>query len=168
MVLPFSRLEARASDLEDGAASIDGRSYRQTAWVGPASASLPRLLAPDGPTPVAARAPGLALLGALIVAARAVRRRAAASQALVLWAAAVACVVASPAGWVMGFVWALPLIPWLAALHARGGGAWWALAVACLACACPPPAPAWAPLAGLALVAAAVGLALSPATEPAA
>jgi hypothetical protein len=168
MVLPSSRLEAHASELEDGAARIDGRAYRQEAWPGLASASLSRLLAPEGPTQVAARAPALALLGALLLAARAVRRRSSASQALVLWAAAVACVIASPAGWVMGFVWALPLVPWLAALRARAGASWWALAVAGLACACPPPAAAWAPFAGLALVTAAVALALAPASEVAA
>lgn len=170
MVLPFSRLEARASDLEDGAATLDGRTYRQEAWAGPASASLPRLLAPDGPTKVAARAPALVLFGALLFAARAVRRRGAASQALVLWAAAAACVITSPAGWIMGFVWALPLVAWLRALRdgADTPASWWALALAGVACACPPPAAAWAPLAGLALVAAAVTLALAQPREGAA
>jgi hypothetical protein len=60
----------------------------------------------------------------------------------------------------MGFVWALPLVPWLARLRPRRA-AWWALAVAGVACACPPLGAAWAPLAGTALVAAAVALALT-------
>jgi hypothetical protein len=170
MLLPSSRLEGRDSELEDGAAHVDGRVYRQEVLTGPASASLPRLLAPDGPTAVAARAPALLLLGALLAAARAVRRRGAASQALVLWAAAVACVIASPAGWIMGFVWGLPLVAWLGALRdgAETPASWWALALAGVVCACPPPASAWAPLAGLALVAAAVWLALAQPREGAA
>ena len=82
------------------------------AWEGPASASLPRLLAPDATHACrGARARARRCSRALAVAALAARRRArpAASEALLLWATAVACVVASPAGWVMGLVVALPL-----------------------------------------------------------
>ena len=119
MLLPPERLVAHADDLEAGVAREDGRVYRQSAWEAPASASLPRLLAPERPTPLTSRAPAIVLLGALVVvAARARRRPSDASAALLSWSAALACVAASPAGWIMSLVWALPLVPWLWRLRA--------------------------------------------------
>jgi alpha-1,2-mannosyltransferase len=166
MLLPPERLAARADALESGVATLGGREYLQVAWGGPASASLPRLLAPEGPTRLASRAPAAGLLVLLVAAARAARRRgrSAPREALLLWAAAVACVVASPAGWVMGLVVALPLVPWLVALRGAGGRAGALVRVvglAVLACACPPPVAGWAAVAGALLVAATVALALA-------
>jgi hypothetical protein len=166
MLLPEERLAAHAADLEAGLARLDGRVYRQAAWDGPASASLPRLLAPDGPSRLATRAVPFVLFAGLVVVALAVRRRGGpeAAQALVSWAGALACVIASPAGWLMGFVWALPLAPWLARLRgdpACSRRAWRAVALAGAACAVRPPFAGWAALAGTALVVAAVTLALS-------
>ena len=140
MLLPAERLAAHADDLEAGVARIQGRAYRQSAWDGPASASLPRLLAPDGPAPLTSRAPALILLGALVgIAALARRRLTDATATLLSWSAALACVVASPAGWLMSLVWALPLVPWLwrsrAALRPPERTA---LGLAWLACALPP------------------------------
>jgi hypothetical protein len=163
MLLPADRLAARADDLEAGIARFGARVYPVSAWGGPASASLPRLLAPRGPTPLAARAPALVALAFLAAAALAIRRRggAPASEAVVLWATAVACVVVSPAGWVMGLVVALPLVSWLARLRdARAArAAALATAAALVACAVPPPVSGWAAVAGGGLAVAAVGLA---------
>src|SRR5262249_41356376 len=105
------------------------------------------------------------LLVALVAAALAVQRRGAppAGEALVAWAAVVACIVASPAGWIMALVWALPLVPWLIHARAAPGGspaAWWLAALAGVACAIPPPLAGWAAVAATALVAAVVALAL--------
>jgi len=91
------------------------------------------------------------------------RRRApsAAGEVLALWATAVACVIASPAGWLMGFVGALPLAPWLWRLRGVTGtaGVRVGVVLAGLACACPPPFAGWAALAGTLLVVTVVGLA---------
>ncbi len=158
MLLPAERLAAHADDLEAGVARIQGRVYRQSAWDGPASASLPRLFAPEGPTPLTSRAPALVLLGALVAIAALVRRRLTdATATLLSWSAALACVVASPAGWLMSFVWALPLVPWLwraraafrPSLRAALGLAW-------LACALPPFVAGEAAVAATALVVATV------------
>jgi hypothetical protein len=172
MLLPASRLQAVAGDLNAGVAHLGGRAYRQAAWDAPASASLPRLLAPERPTRVATLGPGLLMLAMLVAAAAPAHRRCLpeASEALLFWGAAVACVVASPAGWVMGLVWALPLVPWLGRLRAANAasGVARALIVAGLACACPPLFAGWAALAGTALVAAATALALTLAPRAAA
>src|SRR6185295_19855650 len=73
-------------------------------------------------------------------------------------AAILACVVTSPTGWVMSFVWALPLAPlfWTAAGRARLSrrqlgmlGAVW------ITCALFPVINGWAAIAGTAMVAAA-------------
>jgi hypothetical protein len=165
MLLPAERLAARADDLEAGVARLGGRVYRQSAWDAPATASLPRLLAPERPTPLSTRAPAILLLVALVGAATLVRRRqrSEASETLLLWSAALACVVASPVGWIMGFVWALPLVPWLGRLRERGGvrplagGAW---ALAWVACALPPFVAGEAAVAATVLVAATVAVAL--------
>ena len=166
MLLPAARLQAVAGDLNAGIARVGGHVYRQTAWDAPASASLPRLLAPERPTWAATRGPALLILAGLVTAAAWARRRRVpeAGEALLFWGAAVACVVVSPAGWVMGFVWALPLVPWLARLRDESAGsraAVRALVVAALACACPPLFSGWAALAGMALVVAATVLALT-------
>jgi hypothetical protein len=160
MLLPPERLIAHAEDLQAGVARLGGRVYPVSAWDRPASASVPRLLAPQGPTPFTSRVPSLVALA--LLAAVAVRRRGA-SEALVLWAAAVACVVASPAGWVMGLVVALPLASWLARLRDAGQARGWSLAVvaALVACAVPPPLAGWAALAGAGLCVATAGLALA-------
>jgi hypothetical protein len=73
-------------------------------------------------------------------------------------AAILACVVTSPTGWVMSFVWALPIAPlvWTAAARARLpkplagilGGAWVAGALS-------PLLGGWAAVAGTALIVAA-------------
>ena len=162
MLLPPERLLAHAEDLEAGLARVGGRVYPVAAWDRPASASVPRLLAPRGPTPFTSRAPGLVALALLAAAALVVRRRgSAAAEALVPWAATVACVVASPAGWVMGLVVALPLASWLARVRdARPG---WSLVVvvALVACAVPPPVAGWAAVAGACLCVAVAALALA-------
>ena len=107
MLLPAPRLAARAEELEAGVARVGGHAYRVAAWDGPASASLPRLLAPVRPARLAARAPAGALLAALALVARGVRRRGrpAASEEILLWAAlaGVAVVVAAA-----GFALTLP------------------------------------------------------------
>jgi hypothetical protein len=186
MLLPAARLAAHADDLEAGVARLGGWAYPVAAWEGPASASLPRLLAPDGPTPLAARAPAFVLLALLggAVARRGGRIRdgqptlpppppsaapSPAQGALLLWATAVACVVASPAGWVMGLVAALPLVSWLARVWGHGPGRAWraALAAALAACAVPPPFAGWAAVSGVAVVVAAVGVARALPTEAA-
>jgi hypothetical protein len=162
MLLPVDRLAAHADDLEAGVARIQGRAYRQAAWDVPASASLPRLLAPDGPTPLTSRAPPLILVGALVgVAARARRRLTDATVALLSWSAALACVVASPAGWLMSFVWALPVVPWLwGARAAFRPSLRAALGIAWLACALPPFVAGEPAVAATALVVAVVVAAL--------
>ncbi len=162
MLLPAERLAAHADDLEAGVARLQGRVYRQSAWEGPASASLPRLLAPDGPTPLTSLAPALILLGALVgVAVLARRRLTDATAALLSWSAALASVVASPAGWLMSFVWALPLVPWLwRSRAALRPSLQVALALAWLACALPPLVAGEAAIAATALIVATVVAAL--------
>ena len=54
---------------------------------------------------------------ALVVAARRRARATTRSESLFVAAAVVACVVTSPTGWVMGFVWALPIAPLVAELR---------------------------------------------------
>jgi hypothetical protein len=169
MLLPASRFGAVDDDPgaagdDDGTTRLDGRRYRTAIGEAPAAASLPRLLAPETPSPASARLPFLLTIGALsLVARRQLRARGAAADptvaALLFWAAAVACVVTSPAGWVMGLVLALPLAPLAAALVAEGRlprGPAAAVAVAWIAVALPAPFPGWAALAGTALIAAAV------------
>ena len=79
------------------------------------------------------------------------------SQLLLFAAALLACVVTSPTGWVMSFVWALPIAPlvWTSAGRARLSrrqlgilGAVW------IACAVFPLINGWAAVAGTALVVA--------------
>ncbi|HTB59515.1 MAG TPA: hypothetical protein VLC06_16695, partial [Polyangia bacterium] len=79
--------------------------------------------------------------------------------ALLFWGAAIACVVTSPTGWVMGLVLALPLAPRAAALVAEGRlppGLAMAGALAWIAVALPAPFAGWSALAGAALIVVAI------------
>jgi hypothetical protein len=162
MLLPEARLAGVSDRLGAGVAEIDGRRYRQSAWELPASASIPRLLAPAEPSAPAAALPYLAAAAGLVVAAAMVRRRGGGdvSHEVLFFGAAVACVVTSTTGWAMGLVWALPLVP--IALRAPRS----LLGVALLACACPPLAPGWSALAGAAVVVGAARSALAAAPSP--
>ncbi len=116
MLLPDEQIPAEG---DDGISVRDGRAYRTTLWDAPAAASLPRLLAPEGPTRRSAWLPfaiGFALLAACARRCVAIGGRA----DWLFWGAAVACVVTSPAGWVMGLVLALPLAPALIETWAAG------------------------------------------------
>ena len=167
-------------DDDDGTFAMDGRRYRISLWDGlTASASLPRLLAPEVPSRATAWGPYLAAVAALIAAARAfVRRRRRGppdpslddAEHLLFAAASIVCVVTSPAGWAMGLVWALPIVPAASGLRAAGRlprGAAVGLGLAWLACALPSLVPGWAALAGAALALAA-GRAALLAAKPAA
>jgi hypothetical protein len=175
MLLPAERLVTITTALDSGAVVIDGRSYRAGVWDGPVAASWPRLLGPEGPSPAALILPYGAALVVLIAVARAVHRRGRppAAEALVFFAAAVACVVTSPSGWTMGLVLALPLVPLTRAARAAGvlgrarAGA---LGLALALCACPPVFTGSSALAGAALVVvaavAAVGVPAAPDGRP--
>jgi hypothetical protein len=173
MLLPASRFDGTddsAAGSDDGTSRLDGRTYRTAVGDAPAGASLPRLLAPDAPSPASARVPFLLALGGLTVLAWRLRARGdATTRALLFWAAAVACVVTSPAGWVMGLVLALPLPALVAELVGEGRlspGPLVALGLAWIAVALPAPFPGWAALAGAALIVAAA-VAASTASGPA-
>jgi Glycosyltransferase family 87 len=176
MLLPAERFPDAAAhgpdrEIGDDTTWLDGRDYRTSRWEAPASASLPRLLAPDSPSRASSLLPAaLALLG-LVWAARRLRVPAAqsserpmASDDLLLFATAVAGVVASPTGWVMGLVVALPLAPRAAGLWTEGRlsrPAALTLAAAFVAVAVPAPFSGFPALAGAALVAAAAAAALA-------
>ncbi len=165
MLLPDERLPPD----EEATTLFDGRRYRTALGDAPASAALPRLLAPEAPSPATARLPFALALGVLALCARRLRDADVDRQALLLWAAAVACVVTSPAGWVMGLVLALPLAPLCARLLAErrlpatpalaGAVAWVALAL-------PQPFAGWAAVAAVVLVAAAASIAARAAAVP--
>jgi hypothetical protein len=172
MLLPPSRLRAiddLSGGIDDETIRLDGRTYQAAVVDAPAAASLPRLLAPEVPSRTSARLPFLLAIGGLTVIAR--RRRAhgdAMTEALLFWAAAVACVITSPAGWVMGLVLALPLAPLAAALVAQGRlgrASTGALTVAWIAVALPAPFAGWPALAGVGLIIATVAAA-SAASRP--
>jgi glycosyl transferase family 87 len=160
MLLPAPRSGAigdSGGDVDDGTTCLDGRRYRTAIGDAPAAASLPRLLAPDAPSPASARVPFLLAIGGLTLIAR--RLRARGDDALLFWAAAVASVVTSPAGWVMGLVLALPLAPRIALLVSEGRlarGSVIVVAISWIAVALPAPFAGWAALAGAALIVAAV------------
>ena len=171
MLLPaarFSAIEARLSAKDDsagddGTTRLDGRRYQTTLGEAPAAASLPRLLAPEAPSPASTRLPFLLAIGGLAVIARRLRSRSDAADesagALLFWGAAIACVVTSPTGWVMGLVLALPLAPRAAALVAEGRlppGLAMAGALAWIAVALPAPFAGWSALAGAALIVVAI------------
>jgi hypothetical protein len=169
MLLPVERLPAAADG--DDTTWLDGRSYRTSRWEVPAAASLPRWLAPESPGYASNLLPAaLAMLG-LGWAARRLRgqsvpaaERSATTEDLLLFATAVASVVASPTGWVMGLVVALPLAPRAAGLLAAGRlsrPAALTLAAALVAVALPAPFSGFPALAGAALVAAATAAALA-------
>lgn len=153
---------------------LEGISYKIALrpFDGAASASLPRWLAPTTPHWTTSVLPYLFVIAGLGWAAR--RRRpdldnpASADAELLLFTAAIlACVVTSPTGWVMSFVWALPIAPlvWTAAARARVpraragflGAAW-------IACTLSPLVSGSAAIAGTALVVAA-GAAAAARTE---
>jgi hypothetical protein len=162
MLLPPERRATIADAIASGTVTLGGARFPLAVWDGPLSASLPRLLAPDAPSPLAGILPGAAALVGLTAAARAVRRRARPpiAEALLYFAAAVASVVASPAGWVMGLVVALPMVP-LAGAAALSPRARAGLVAALVACACPPPFAGWPALAGAAVVVAATSAAVA-------
>jgi len=148
--------------------SVDQHAYRN--WLPvfdrPASASIPRLLAPETPSWPTTVLPVLAAVVALIWIAR---RRAHAraeddgdGERLLLGAALCACVVTSPTGWTMGFVWALPMAPavW-AGTNGSSRATRWGLRGAWIACALPAPFAGWGALAGTALTLAAGRAALA-------
>lgn len=117
MLLPPDRLPAEA---DPNSVTVDGRAYALGLWDVPTVASLPRLLAPDEPARAAALLPFLVLFGLLAACAR--RTVAAGGDGHWLyWGAAIASVIASPAGWIMGLVFALPLAPRLASSVVRRG-----------------------------------------------
>ena len=164
---------------EDGETTeLEGISYKIALrpFDGPASASLPRLFAPTAPHWATSVLPYLFVIAGLAWAARRIPRPGLANpddpisddaELLLFTAAILACVVTSPTGWVMSFVWALPIAPliWTAAARARVprrlagllGAAW-------VACALSPLLGGWAAGAGTALVVAA-GVASAARTE---
>ena len=172
MLLPPERLAAAEQADDDGTTRLGGGRFRTSIGDASATASLPRLLAPEAPSAASSRLPYFLAIGLLTLLA--LRLRGGDHEtggALLFWAAAVACVVTSPAGWVMGLVLGLPLGTLGAALVSEGrlpqgpavagGIAWAALAV-------PAPFAGWAALAGVALVAAAAVAAVTvrPGTAP--
>jgi Glycosyltransferase family 87 len=163
MLLPPERFGAADQAEDDGTTRLGGRRFRTTIGDAPTTASLPRLLAPETPSPASTRLPYLLAIAALTLAANRLRSRdEATAGTLLYWAAAVACVVTSPAGWVMGLVLALPLATVGTALVAEGRlprGPAAAGAIAWAALALPAPFAGWAALAGVALIAAAVAAA---------
>ena len=170
MLLPASRFSATVDGVDDeGTSRLDGTLYRTAVGDAPAAASLPRMLAPEAPSLASTRVPFLLAISGLTLIAWRLRVRAdETAKGLLFWAAAVACVVTSPAGWVMGLVLALPLAPLVAALAAcrrlpRNPTV--AVAVAWIAVALPAPVPGWAALAGAGLIGATVAAA-SAASRP--
>jgi hypothetical protein len=127
------------------------------------------LLAPNVPSRLTSLLPYLIAATLLVWAARRLTEQlrgsgeSAPEEALFGSAVMIACVVASPAGWTMSFVWALPMTVSLAKLRAgdrTDAGLPVPLAVAWLACAIPPPVPGWGAIAGAALVTSAAAFAL--------
>jgi hypothetical protein len=150
---------------DDDTIDLDGRLYQMTIGHAPTSASLPRLLAPETPSPASARLPFVLAIVGLTFLARVLRGGDdPAAETLLYWTAAVACVVTSPAGWVMGLVLALPLAAVGVAVAAGGRlprGPAVAGALAWVALALPQPFTGWAAAAALALIGAAVGAAIA-------
>jgi hypothetical protein len=183
MLLPAERFpdaaahEPEQETTDDDATWLDGRHYRTSRWEVPAAASLPRWLAPDSPSHLSNFLPAaLAVLG-LGWTARRLRGQSAQSAEragtddLLLFATAVAGVVASPTGWVMGLVVALPLAPRAAGLLAEGRlsrPAALTLAAAFVAVALPAPFTGFPALAGAALVVATAAAPGRPTTRVAA
>jgi hypothetical protein len=149
MLLPESRFPEARGDV-----------YRESLWDFPASASLPRLLAPERPSPATALGPYLLALLLLVWAARRVTIASPIGSAeLVYLAAAAMCVVTSSSGWAMGLVWALPIAPAVERMRSAGAlppRATLAMAAAWIACAVPAPLAGFPAVAGTALAIAAV------------
>jgi hypothetical protein len=151
-------LERVTGDDHGDKQSVDGRSYHYAFpfFDRPVSASVPRLLAPESPSWPTSLLPYLIGIAGLAWAAR--RRPGAGGperELLLLAAALVACVVTSPAGWAMGFVWALPMVPVALPLVRDvrlSRPLRWGLGGAWIACALPPPVAGWSAVAGAALV----------------
>jgi hypothetical protein len=148
---------------------MDGRSYRYVVapFDRPASASVPRVLAPESPSWPTSVLPYLLAAAAMTWAGRRIARHGAArdddAQLMLFVAALVACVVASPAGWVMGFVWALPIAPLALRLRAAATTSPWSLRAvsgAWIACALPAPFAGWPAIAGAMLAVAAGAMAI--------
>ena len=161
MLLPD---DTQPPDGDEGVTARDGRTYRTALWDLPAAASLPRLLAPESPSRFSAWLPFA--LGVALLAGCARRCARVAGRAnWLFWGAAVACVVTSPAGWVMGLVLALPLAPslleawktraWPRGLSAAGAAGWLGMAL-------PWPVAGVAALGGTLLVAVAAVAATRP------
>ncbi|HEY4392584.1 MAG TPA: glycosyltransferase 87 family protein [Polyangia bacterium] len=148
---------------DDGMIDLDGRTYRLAIGDAPASASIPRLLAPGTPTPTSARLPFALAIAGLTLLARLLRSGGdTPAETLLYWTVAVACVITSPAGWVMGLVLALPLATHGVALAVRGRlprGPVFIGAIAWIALAVPQPFSGWAAAAASALLGAAVATA---------
>ncbi len=172
MLLPASSFPASARD--DGITNLDGRDYRTSVWDAPAAASIPRLLAPESPSIATSVFPFVLSILGLGWAAKCLRGRGTDvdsdgdskdhTGALLLFAAALACVVASPAGWVMGLVVAIPLAPHAGALVADARLSRRlaiALGVAWVAVALPAPFSGFPALAGAALCTLAAAAALA-------
>jgi hypothetical protein len=165
--------EDRLQPEDDDRVGLEGRPYRIALppFDGAATASLPRLIAPSSPHWPTTVLPFAFVMAALVWAARRLPRREEADDPkvvddpvvedaglLMFTAAILACVVTSPAGWVMSFVWALPIagLLWTSAGRVRlsrrqlgmFGAVWIGAAVF-------PLINGWAALAGTALVAAA-------------
>jgi len=174
MALHERDLEGLVDGGEGDTQVMDGRSYRYVVapFDRPASASLPRLLAPESPSWPTSLLPYLVAAGAMVWAGRRVARGGAGrddddddddAQLMLFVAALVACVVASPTGWVMGFVWALPIAPLVLRLSASGTTSPWPLRAvigAGIACALPAPFAGWPAMAGAVLAVAAGAMAI--------
>ena len=155
MLMHANRLPITDDDGE--LTELEGRSYKIAVppFDRPASASLPRRLAPTSPHWAANVLPYVFAIAGLAWAARRLARRradgatAGADAELLLFTAAIlACVVTSPTGWVMSFVWALPIAPLVWTPPARP-----LLRAAWIACALSPLIGWWTAVAGAALVA---------------
>ena len=170
MALHERDLEGLTDGGDGDTQAMDGRSYRYVMWPfdRPASASLPRVLAPEAPSWPTSLLPYLLAAGAMIWAGRRVARLGVGpadddAQLLLFVAALVACVVTSPTGWVMGFVWALPIAPLVLRMRANATvPPWWlrAVAAAWITCALPAPFAGWPAMAGTMLAVAAGAVAI--------
>jgi hypothetical protein len=122
MLLPEDKLHIE--DENDDRVGLEGVAYRVAIppFDGPATASLPRLIAPTSPHWATTILPFAIVMTVLVWVARRLPRREEDDDPreiidpviedaglLMFCAALLACVVTSPAGWVMSFVWVLPV-----------------------------------------------------------